>query len=228
VISTKTNQNLQSKQIFLLRDSETRPEVNLAREDEIFGMVERGIVPQCVRFWTNQECLVKGRSKSPKYGWFDEDLANHLGIPVFERSTGGGVVYHDSGNLNWTFFLRTTDSFLSPRQVFFMPAGYVIKALKKLGLQAEFSPPNIIAIQNRKISGMAARSSINTLLVHGTLLFRSNLSKLNELCIPPPNHPFVSNLSEWKEDVSVNEFIGAMVDVLGDSGFQVIFREKSI
>lgn len=208
--------------MLILRDSETRPWINLARDDEIFEMVERGVTPQCVRFWINQECLVKGRIISPKYGSFNEDLAAKLKVPVFERSTGGGVVYHDPGNLNWTFFLKTSSSFLSPRKVFLTPAGFVVKALKRLGLEAKFSPPNMIEIQNRKVSGMAARASLNTLLVHGTLLFKSNLSRLNELCKPPPNCPPVSNLSEWRQDLTVSDFINSMTDVLNNSGLETV------
>ncbi len=208
--------------MLVFHDTQTNPILNLKRDDEIFEKVENQSIPECVRFWVNQECLVKGISRSPKYGWFDEDLARQLGVPVYKRSTGGGVVYHDPGNLNWTFFLRTSGSFLSPRRVFITPAGYVIKALNRLGLHAEFSPPNVITINNKKVSGMAARSSINTLLVHGTLLFRSNLSKLNELCKPPSGHPRVANLSEWKESISTSEFIRAVIEVLRDSGFETI------
>jgi lipoate---protein ligase len=197
------------------------PVANLARETELFGQVDGGGYPECVRFWVNSRCLVRGMARSARYGWYNEGLAKELKIPVIERSTGGGVVYHDEGNLNWSFFLRTPGSFQSPTASFDLASKFVIGALDRLDVHAKFSSPNRIDVSDRKVSGMAARSTVRTLLVHGTLLLNSDLKTLNQLCIPPPGCPPVSNLSEWKSGIDAESVMEAVIGVLEDSGFRV-------
>jgi lipoate-protein ligase A len=197
------------------------PSDNLKRESELFQRFAGGVLPECVRFWVNTECLVRGKAKSTKYGWYDEAMAAKMKIPVIERSTGGGVVYQDEGNLNWSFFLRTPGVFVSPTVAFRQASDYVIRALKKLGVQAEFSPPNRIDVQGRKVSGLAARSTMRTLLVHGTLLIDSDLDRLNLLCIPPPDCPPVSNISEFARGINADAVTNAVVSVLKESDFEV-------
>ena len=171
------------------------PVKNLEREEKIFRGVESGELPEVVRFWTDSECLVRGKARNAQYGWYHEGLAQEMSVMVIERATGGGVVYHDEGNLNWSFFLKRSGPLLAPTKMFECSSEHIIKALATLDVDAEFSPPNRIDVQGRKVSGMAARSTPRAYLVHGTLLLRSNLEKLNRLCIPPPGCPPVANLS---------------------------------
>jgi lipoate-protein ligase A len=207
-------------------DKSRDPLVNLGRESELFERFDEGGLPESVRFWVNSECLVKGRAKTAKYGWYDEAMAAKMKVPVIERSTGGGVVYHDEGNLNWSFFLRTPGAFVSPTVAFHQASEYMIRALKRLGVQAEFSPPNRIDVKGRKVSGMAARSTIRTLLVHGTLLIDSNLDRLNLLCIPPPDCPPVSNISEWVRGIDAAAVEEAVVAVLREADFEVRMADR--
>ena len=209
------------EEIAVYFDGTRDPVANLKREAELFDLVDKGSQPECVRFWVNSRCLVRGPARSAKHGWYDEELARTLAIPVIERSTGGGVVYHDEGNLNWSFFLRTPGSFQSPTASFDRASKYIILALDRLGVRARFSPPNRIDVSDRKVSGMAARSTVHALLVHGTLLLHSDLDMLNQLCIPPPGCPPVSNLSEWKPGINADSVMKAVVGVLQDSGFKV-------
>jgi lipoate---protein ligase len=215
---------LAAREMIVLFDRTQDPVANLARETELFDLVDGEGQPECARFWVNSRCLVRGRARSARYGWYNEDLAKELKIPVIERSTGGGVVYHDEGNLNWSFFLRTPGSFQSPTASFDRASKFIIGALERLGVRAKFSPPNRIDVSDRKVSGMAARSTVRTLLVHGTLLLNSDLEVLNQLCIPPPGCPPVSNLSEWKSGIDAEAVVKAVVDVLSDSGFKVIIE----
>jgi lipoate-protein ligase A len=207
-------------------DKSRDPLVNLRRESELFERFDKGGLPECVRFWVNSECLVRGKAKSAKYGWYDEAMAAKMKVPVIERSTGGGVVYQDEGNLNWSFFLRTPGAFVSPTTAFRQSSEYVIRALKLLGVKAEFSPPNRIDVKGRKVSGMAARSTIRTLLVHGTLLIDSNLDRLNLLCIPPPDCPPVSNISEWVRGIDAAAVEEAVVAVLREADFEVRMADR--
>jgi lipoate-protein ligase A len=209
------------REILVHLDASRDPARNLAREEEIFEMVEGGKLPEVVRFWVNTECLVRGKAKSSKYGWYHEERAREMGVRVIERQSGGGVVYHDVGNLNWSFFLKTSGAFLSPTAAFDGASKHMVKALRTLGVQARFSPPNRIDVADRKVSGMAARSTVRTLLVHGTLLLDSDLEKLNLLCIPPAGCPPVANIGEWVKGVDAAAVMKALAAVLGDSGFRV-------
>ena len=197
------------------------PVENLKREEDLFHRVESGELPELLRFWTDSECLVRGRARSAQYGWYHEALAGEMGVRVIERATGGGVVYHDEGNLNWSFFLRSSGPLLSPTKMFEQTSVHVVKALASLDVGAEFSPPNRIDVQGRKVSGLAARSTPGAYLVHGTLLLRSDLDRLNRLCIPPPGCPPVANLDVWVPEIQPLQVVRAVVEVLKGSGFDV-------
>jgi lipoate---protein ligase len=212
---------LNAREIQVYFDSERDPSSNLKRESELFETVDRGDSPETLRFWVNSRCLVRGKARTARYGWYREDRAGELNIPVVERSTGGGVVYNDEGNLNWSFFFKTSGAFLSPTTAFGQASAYIISALKNLGVGASFAPPNRIDVSGRKISGMAARSTVKTLLVHGTLLLNSNLAELNSLCVPPPGCPPVSNLTEFVKSIDSNAVTREILAVMKESGFQI-------
>lgn len=206
-------------------DRETRPDANVASEDRIFGLVEGRRLPEVLRFWKNTECLVKGRAKSQNYGWYNEELAAKLRIPVVERSTGGGVVYNDLGNLNWSLFLRASGEAPSPARLFEEASACVVEALRQGGFDASFSPPNRIDVSGRKVSGMAARSTRTAHLVHGTLLIGTNLERLNSLCVAPRGCPPVSNLKEWL-DVGEEALEEAIIRSLARSKYDVTRVER--
>jgi lipoate-protein ligase A len=209
------------RELRLSFDRTTDPFQNLVREEELFRRADAGDLPELVRFWVNSECLVAGGSRSRKYGWYDEGLARKLGVPVVTRDTGGGVVYHDRGNLNWSFFLRNSGPPLSPTMMFQGPSNYMVKALATLGVDALFAPPNRIDVGGYKVSGMAARSTPRAYMVHGTLLLHTDLSKLNRLCIPPDGCPPVANLSEWVKGIEPSDVIEALVEALRNHGISV-------
>jgi lipoate---protein ligase len=212
---------MKARKLMVYVDKGRDPVENLKREEDLFRGVDSGELPELVRFWVDSECLVRGRARSARYGWYDEALAQEMGVRVIERATGGGVVYHDEGNLNWSFFLRNLGRLLSPTKMFERASGHIVEALANLDLDAEFSPPNRIDVQGRKVSGMAARSTPRAYLVHGTLLIRSNLEKLNRLCIPPAGCPPVANLDEWIPEIHQLQIVRAVVEVLKESGFIV-------
>ena len=216
------------REILLHFDQTRDPALNLKREADLFGRVDSGALPELARFWVNSECLVRGEARSAKYGWFRKDVAERMKIPVLTRSTGGGVVFHDQGNLNWSFFLRSSGPFLSPTAAFDMGSKYVVKALEGRRIDARFSPPNRIDVSGRKVSGMAARFTVRTILVHGTLLIDSDLAKLNALCVPPAGCPPVANLTEWTKDINVESMVDSIAAVLIESGFQVRRVDKLV
>ena len=203
-------------------DAGLSPAENLAREDELFRSVDGGRAEDVVRFWVNPPCLVRGKAKSPRYGWYRESVAEKMGIEVLERATGGGVVYHDEGNLNWSFFFRHSGPLLSPTKMFGLASGYVVRALAGLGVEARFAPPNRIDVGGRKVSGLAARSTPKAFMVHGTLLMSADLERLNRLCISPPGCPPVANLDQWVPGITAPQMADAVVEVLKASGIEVL------
>ena len=213
--------NLVERELLVHFDTTRDPATNLLYETELFAKVDGGALPEVARFWVNSECLVRGEARNAKYGWYREDVATKMEIPVLTRSTGGGVVFHDEGNLNWSFFLRNSGPFLSPTAAFDAGSKYIVKALESQGIHAKFSPPNRIDVSGRKVSGMAARFTVRTMLVHGTLLIDSDLEKLNALCVPPADSPPVSNLTEWSSHISAAAVVDSVTAVLKDSGFHV-------
>ncbi len=216
---------LLSRELLVYFDQNRDPLINLKREAELFEEVEKGS-SEVARFWVNSPCLIRGEAKNSRYGWYHEDIAREMGIPVLTRSTGGGVVYHDEGNLNWSLFLKKSDAVMSPQVVFQEGSQYIVKALNRLGIEARFFPPNRIDVSDRKVSGLAARTTKGTLLVHGTLLLNSDLEKLNRLCIPPPSCPPVANLGKWVKEIDAPAVVKNMVAVLKESGFDVRFMDK--
>lgn len=108
------------------------------------------------------------------------------GIPVVRRISGGGTVYHDLGNVNYTYIVRAGaldyDAVLSP----------VIAALNEIGVPARKSRTCDIAIGDLKISGSAQRMTKGRLLHHGTLLFSSGLGVLDQITTHRKNDCFQS------------------------------------
>lgn len=216
------------KEVSVTFDRTLDPEANIGREEELFRKVEAGELPELVRFWIDSRCLVRGKGKSPKHGWYHEDVAKKMGVQVVERITGGGVVYHDEGNLNWGFFLRSSGRLLSPAQMFEDASRHIIRTLEGLGVPAGFARPNRIDVKGYKVSGMAARSTPKAQLVHGTLLIDSDLELLNKLCIPPDGCPPVANISRWAGHVGAADVVRAFVKVLKGSGMKVRFTNDVV
>lgn len=110
-----------------------------------------------------------------------------LGIPVVRRMSGGGTVYHDLGNVNYTYITRQEglvdyDRCLQP----------VIDALNAIGVPARKNRTCDIAIGERKISGSAQRVTGGRVLHHGTLLFQSDLTVLDQITTHHKNDCFQS------------------------------------
>lgn len=159
----------------VVRSDSLDPYVNLALEQQLFDDLSPDEV--VLYLWQNRSSVVIGRHQNP---WIECDLdAMRLeNVQLVRRVSGGGAVYHDPGNGNFTF-LAPASAYSERRQF-----SLVIAALRKLGIEAVLSERNDILIGNRKVSGNAFRYRKDKSYHHGTLLVATDLDRLTRFLNP--------------------------------------------
>ena len=145
----------------------TDPTYNLAFEEYVLTHRGEG---EYLLLWQNDNTIVVGRNQNTAQE-IDPAFVEQHHIRVVRRGTGGGAVYHDMGNLNYSFITDVGDAERLTMERFTRP---IVAALQGLGLRAEASGRNDILVEGRKVSGTAQRLCGNRILHHGTLLFDSN------------------------------------------------------
>ena len=136
--------------------------------------------------WQNDPAVIVGSYQNICREVHVERL-RQLGIPVIRRITGGGTVYHDLGNLNYTY-ISDGGAAIDYDQCL----GPILAALNDIGVPARKNRTCDIAIGDLKISGSAQRMSRGRLLHHGTLLFSSDLEVLDQITTHRKNNCFQS------------------------------------
>ncbi len=187
------------------------PAMNMALEEAIARAVGRGISVSTVRFWRNEGAVVIGRYQSARLE-ADLDACKRYGIKVIRRFTGGGAVYQDLGNINFSISIPSNNlpklDRLSALPLLSSP---VVSALRSLGFDAGLFGMKIRIGGWAKVSGLAGCLKWGCGFLHGTLLVDSDLSKIRELLIAPqaasnyvrsiPDE--VANLSDFKEGIDM-------------------------
>ncbi|MCI5997928.1 MAG: lipoate--protein ligase [Peptoniphilaceae bacterium] len=125
--------------------------------------------------WRNRPCILIGRYQNINLE-VNLDFTNENNMDVIRRLSGGGAIYCDTDNMQYSFITKKTGSDVDSSFKKF--AGPVVSALKSLGLDAEFTGRNDIQIGGAKVSGNAQFQSKEKILHHGTLLFKANLYNL--------------------------------------------------
>ncbi len=154
-------------------NQQTDPYFNMAVEEYV--LTHLSDADDCFMLWQNRPAIILGRNQNA-WSEINEEYVRAHEIAVVRRLTGGGAVYHDAGNLNFTFIVRDQGKGFDFHR-FGRP---VIDALDKLGIQAEMSGRNDIQIAGRKFSGNAEYRYRDRLLHHGTLLLNSDLTVLSQ------------------------------------------------
>ncbi len=157
-----------------IKNNNNDPHFNLALEE--FALKYLDTDEDIIILWQNEPSVIIGRNQNTI-----EEINNKYikenNINVVRRLSGGGAVYHDLGNLNFTFIAAGGKDNVSNFKKFTEP---VIKVLKKLGINAEFSGRNDITIEGKKFSGNAQYYYKDKMLHHGTLLFNSDLTVVGD------------------------------------------------
>lgn len=156
------------KPVKYIETNSTDPYYNLAFEEYVLTYRKEG---DYLILWQNDNAVVVGQNQNTE-GEINRAFVEEYGIHVVRRITGGGAVYHDLGNLNYSFITDYGDSESVAMGQFTWP---VVMALRGLGLEAETSGRNDILVSGRKISGTAQRMVKGRILHHGTLLFDADL-----------------------------------------------------
>lgn len=194
--------------VFILMLGESDPFFNLSAEEYLL----REKSEDFFLLWRNEPCVVIGKNQVAA-DEINRGYVRARSLPVVRRITGGGAVYHDRGNLNFSFIQNGE----ADRVELCRP---VIDILRSIGVVAEISGRNDILVGGRKISGTAMCSRGGRSLFHGTLLINSDLDALSKALRADENKLMghgvksvrsrVANLSEYTEEVSP-DIIGAML-----------------
>lgn len=192
---------------FLILKS-TNPYYNLAVEEYFFEKTQDDVFI----LWQNDKTVVIGKNQNVNCE-LNFDFVNSSNIKIARRITGGGAVYHDLGNLNFSFICKSGKagidfaSFCEP----------IIEALRSFGLDARLNGRNDIEVGGKKISGNAQYTKGGRTLHHGTLLFDTDLSvlssalsvdeeKLKSKAIKSTRSR-VANIKSFTSIKDINEFI---------------------
>ncbi len=155
----------------IIRTRTLDPWWNLAVEEYLLDRVEPG---QCILYlWQNENTIVIGRNQNP---WKEcrTELFESEGGKLARRLSGGGAVFHDIGNLNFTF-LASREVYNLEKQV-----RVILDAVKSLGIEAEMSGRNDLTADGRKFSGNAFCFRKTTAYHHGTVLVSADFEKLSK------------------------------------------------
>ena len=158
--------------MLIVKRESTNPFFNLAAEEYLLHHIQE----PCFMLWQNTPAVVIGKHQNP---FKEVDLAYLYAnkIPVIRRISGGGTVYHDLGNINYSFINFGKQSSLVNFDKYSQP---IRSFLNEIGVEAYLHGKSDLKIAGKKFSGNASHVYKNSVLHHGTLLYDSNLTILND------------------------------------------------
>ncbi|MEF9951862.1 MAG: lipoate--protein ligase [Clostridium sp.] len=157
--------------LLIVKHDYMNPAFNHAVEDYLMENFNE----DCFILWRNTKSILIGKNQNT-YSEVNSDYVKEKDIFIVRRMSGGGAVFCDPGNLNFTFISAVKESKFADFKSFTKP---IIEALKSLNIKdVEFSGRNDITIDSKKISGNAQYRHKDKILHHGTLLYSADLSEL--------------------------------------------------
>lgn len=186
----------------------TDPTFNLAAEEYCLRNLES--LPNILMLWQNDNSIIIGRYQNAEKE-INIDAVRRGKVKVVRRSTGGGAVYHDLGNLNYSLI----QSVSNPARLDLAGASLpMVEALNKLGIPAVSQGRNDILLEGKKISGAAQCVRGGRLLHHGTLLFSSNMDVLQDVLNVDSHKLYSKGISSVKSRVmNISDYPGFNMDI---------------
>ena len=197
--------------LFIDNKGITDPRINLAIEE--YALKNLDINETYLLFYINEPSIIIGKNQNT-IEEINTDYVDRNGIHVVRRLSGGGAVYHDLGNLNFSFITKDDGESFHNFRKFTEP---VVEALQKLGVNAMLSGRNDLEVEGRKISGNAQFSTKGRMFSHGTLMLNSEIENVvSALKVKKDKieskgiksvRSRVANISEFlTEKISIEEF----------------------
>lgn len=195
--------------MLIIRRHRTDPYINLATEEYVF----RNIAGDSFMLWRNEPSIIVGKHQNT-LAEINVDYVRDNKIKVVRRLSGGGAVFHDLGNLNFTFIRQGEEEHLIDFRRYTEP---ILDVMRSLGIDARFEGRNDLTIGGKKFSGNAEHIWKNRVLHHGTLLFSAQMTDLSQALKVDPEkfrdkavksvRSRVTNISEHlKEPITVLDF----------------------
>jgi lipoate-protein ligase A len=184
---------------------------NLALEEALITCHESDEETPKIRLWCNPPAVVAGRFQDIRLE-ADVSMCERIGIKIARRFTGGGTVYHDQGNLNFTLIGR--ESVIDLQDVQNHNISILKETLSQLGVESTIVPPNSISVHGRKISGASAAVRHNCVLWHASLLVSTDLETVSQV-LSPSRENFSSNRvrSKWQPVTNLQTSLSRAVEV---------------
>ncbi len=190
--------------LFLDNGGSTDPALNLALEEH--ALLTLDLSDSYLLFYVNRPSIIIGKHQNT-IEEIDADFVHEHDITVVRRISGGGAVYHDLGNLSFSFITRYTPQRFNNYAEF---TGPVVEALRELGVGAERTGRNDIVVEGRKVSGNAQVVRGERMFSHGTLLLASNLDDVSRALKPKPGKVESKGIQSVRSRVAnISEFLAA-------------------
>lgn len=208
--------------LFVDNQETTDPRLNLAIEEHLLRNVQ--LVEPLLLFYINTPSVIIGRNQNSTEE-IDPEFVRANNIHVVRRLSGGGAVYHDLGNLNFSFITHGKQD-LHNFEKFTRP---VVDVLRQLGVNAGLQGKSDIFVDGKKISGNAQYASMGRMFSHGTILFDTNLENMLRAINPrqvqieskavQSVRSFVTNVREHlSEDMDIAQLRQVLLDGIFGQG----------
>ncbi|MDO5027814.1 MAG: lipoate--protein ligase [Bacillota bacterium] len=174
------------------------PEYNLAFEEFLFKYLPLDNGEEYVYLWQNADAVIIGKNQNA-WAEINEQYMDDTKTKLVRRITGGGAVYHDLGNLNFSFITKDKGQGKIDFSTYYVP---IVEALKKLGVPAELSGRNDISVDGKKVVGASQSIWKNRVLSNGCMLFDVKMENLAQALKVRPEKLKTKGIASVKARVS--------------------------